>query len=117
MKFKDGVELFYDYWDDGGIPWGVKPETIRGMHIVANIYKSLGKELTVTSVCDGEHKNGSKHYQGLAFDCRTWRDSTGVQMTPKEKEVLAKYCRDALGDDWDVVIEKTHMHVEYDSND
>lgn len=122
MRFKEGVELTridngYNNSLGEFIYIGVQPVTVEGMFIVAEVYKSLGitgARATITSVCDGKHKEGSKHYEGLAFDCRTWKDSLGNQMSPKEKSVLAKYCSDALGDDWDVVIERTHLHCEYD---
>lgn len=118
MKFKEGVELFKRSLSSsslgGAIMIVVKPKTIEGMYAIANVYKSLGKELTVTSVCDGKHKAGSKHYEGYAFDCRTWKNSTGVQMSLREKEALANACRESLGEDWDVVVESTHLHIEYD---
>ena len=48
--------------------------------------------------------NGSLHYQGKAFDLRTWHVI----------EEVAKQLRTYLGKDYDVIVEKDHIHVEYD---
>jgi len=65
-------------------------------------------EATVTSLLDGQHSPHSKHYQGLAVDLRT-------RHLPRERiEKVASELRSRLGDDYDVVIEKTHLHVEFD---
>ena len=61
-------------------------------------------EMVVTSVRDGKHKEHSLHYVGQAVDLRT-RDFT---------DMWAHYLRNALGKDWDVVVESDHIHVEYD---
>lgn len=112
MKFKKSVRLYRKQLDR--VSAVVQPVTIQGMHTTAKVYESLGLELTITSVCDGEHKAGSKHYSGLAFDCRTWRNEKGDQMSIASKAFLRSLLKKALGEDWDVVIEKTHVHIEYD---
>lgn len=104
VKFKKGGEI-------------VKLHTLLAMMKVAYIYYKRGYTgvlNTVTSVMDGKHMEGSKHYTGDAFDQRTWADATGTQMDPTEKEDLAWEIREALGPDWDVVIERTHLHIEFD---
>ena len=109
IKFKEGVDVT-----------GIKKETITAMVIVADCYYryfglSFGRDLVVTSVTDGKHKENSLHYQGLAFDIRTWTtDTSGIQMHKPTKLSLANSIADALGDDYDVVVEKTHIHIEYD---
>lgn len=95
----------------------VTKRCIIAQSIVANIYERRGytRELnTVTSVMDGTHMRGSKHYDGDAFDQRTWKSVTGNQMSVAEKEDIAQEIRNILGPDWDVVVEKTHLHIEFD---
>ena len=105
MEFKEGVKVD-----------GISKEIINAMAITeAVLMDNFGYELTVTSVTDGTHKEGSKHYEGKAFDIRTWEfHEPGIQLPKEEKEMIAGYLQDALGDDFDVVVERTHIHIEYD---
>lgn len=97
MKVKDGVLLF-----------GLQLE-MREVLIEADIvYKKHGQELVVTSTTDGVHSPGSMHPYGYAIDFRTWYFDSEEQI--KVRDELA----DALGDMYDVVLETTHLHVEYD---
>ncbi len=77
-----------------------------GMQIVEPIFEKYGQELVITSMMDGKHRKGSKHYAGNAFDCRIWNLGGNVPVVVDE-------CRKALGEDFDVVAEKTHIHIEY----
>lgn len=90
---------------------GVKTETLAGIQVAAFVYWRNGHALTVTSLVSespGIHKLKSLHDQGLAFDIRT-------QMIAKAKQpAMVMSLKDALGDDYDVVLEKDHIHVEYD---
>ncbi|MEQ8504574.1 MAG: hypothetical protein RIB80_04560 [Rhodospirillales bacterium] len=86
---------------------GIRPETHIGITICWSVFQSLGLDMTVTSVTEGKHSRGSLHYQGAAFDLRT-RD-----MTFEQKHAAVQGLADALGDDFDVVVEKTHLHIEY----
>ena len=73
------------------------------------IWNGYGVTLVITSCVDGTHSAGSLHYYGLAVDLRSRSfDSTDLART------AARRLQRALGDDYDVVIEKTHIHVEYD---
>lgn len=60
----------------------------------------------ITSVNDGQHMTGSKHYSGHAFDVRIWWLSDPLKCTGA---IATK-----LGPDFDVVLEKDHIHIEYD---
>ena len=77
-------------------------------HVPEVVYRIWGYQARITSACEGEHMVGSKHYQGDALDFR-------VRATRKhERPALAEAVSEALGDDYDVVLEETHLHVEYD---
>lgn len=92
----------------------VRPECVMGIIVATSVYEKLGHTHTVTSICDGAHSPGSLHYKGLAFDSRTWADTVGTQMEPHIKKMLARELQLALGQDWDVVVESTHIHCEFD---
>ena len=72
------------------------------------IWKKYEQELVVTSGIDSTHSAGSLHYYGLALDFRTryFDDITRRKVGNELKE--------ALGDNYDVIIHKSHIHVEYD---
>lgn len=66
--------------------------------------------LWITSASDGEHMTGSKHYTGEAYDFRT-RNVVGGQI---ECARWVTRLREELGSNYDVVLESTHLHAEYD---
>ena len=70
--------------------------------------KKAGRDCIITSARDGKHSTNSLHYVGKALDMRT-RDLTDAQI-----QALAGELREWLGPDFDVVVERTHIHVEYD---
>ena len=95
MKFKDGVV----YTRDG----------IGKIILVSEkVYKDMGKECVITSLMDGNHMEGSKHYVGGAADLRIWFFNNA------EKRIAVKQLKTYLGVGYDVVLEKDHIHVEYD---
>jgi hypothetical protein len=70
--------------------------------------------LTITSILDGDHMKGSKHYDGNAFDQRIWfylnREKKYI-----DQEKYAAELRKRLGKNYDVVVHKgSHIHIEYD---
>ena len=63
--------------------------------------------MVVTSVMDGKHRPGSLHYVGYAADLRTWAI---------ESDHLAEFTQglaEELGEEFDVVLEKDHIHIEF----
>jgi len=53
---------------------------------------------------DDAHKEDSLHYQGLAEDIRIW----------DVLEAFKKRLEEALGLEFEVILEKDHIHIEYD---
>lgn len=100
MKLKKGVNV-----------QGIKPETLFAIFIAKDVVENFWKdyEMTITSVTDSFHNVGSKHYIGQAFDIRT-RDMPEVNDIP----ALCKYLREYLGNGYDVIFEKNHIHIEFD---
>jgi hypothetical protein len=95
MVLKPGVSLA-----------GLRPETLAGMVIANEVFSSLSEPLTITSCTDGSHGKNSLHFVGLAFDVRTRTLANLV-------DNLAERLVAALGDEFDVVVEPTHIHIEY----
>ena len=85
---------------------GIRPELLLGLTIASDVYKKLGEDLVITAVTDGKHKRGSLHFLGLGADLRTrFFSDNGKNAT--------KLLKEALGDEFDVVLEKDHIHLEY----
>lgn len=87
---------------------GASSELVIGINVVHSVHVARGIAMTITSVTDGRHSSGSLHHCGRAFDCRT------RHLTADEANALAHDVVDALGPEWDVVLESTHLHVEHD---
>ena len=81
--------------------------------VVQQVYIELDPgpcRLVVTGAVEG-HKHPSKQVYGGALDFRTRDLDLFVQGE------FARICRDRLGDGFDIVLEKDHLHVEYDYKD
>ena len=86
---------------------GIRPELLFALFVADKIYDRYGRVLVVTSLNDGQHSYGSFHYNGLAADLRT-RYFEADQLDPIKKDLI-----EALGPDYDVVLEKDHFHIEF----
>lgn len=69
---------------------------------------ALKGDVTITSGSDGAHSSNSKHYTNEALDFRT-RELTATDIVK-----LAQETKKRLGKEYDVVIERDHIHIEYD---
>ena len=76
--------------------------------VLDGIYAQSGYLLVVTSITDGTHMDGSLHYKGQAVDIRTRDIATPVL------NLIVKNIKESLGADYDVVLERDHLHLEYD---
>ena len=96
MKLKKGVKVI-----------GIRPELLVVQMVADGIYFKKGKELAITSLSDGEHSDTSLHYAGSGIDLRT------RYFNRKEKLEVFNALKKKLTRDYDVILEKTHIHVEY----
>lgn len=87
---------------------GLRNEALFATTVAQSIFVDEGYDMTITSGTDGSHSRGSKHYCGDAFDLRTRHLASG--MAAKIRDKLAE----ALGEEFDVILERTHIHVEFD---
>ena len=65
--------------------------------------------LWITSANDSTHMQGSLHYMNRAFDIRINNILGGIEEA-KKWVIRAQL---ALGDNYDVILEKDHVHVEF----
>jgi len=96
MRLKAGVRLV-----------GVKPELVVGLTITDSIFSDYEQRLVVTAVVDGQHQSGSLHYPGMAFDARI----AGIPQPILER--ISAALKDGLGEDFDIVLELDHLHIEF----
>ena len=96
LSFKKGVEIR-----------GVQPEMAAVWPVIASVYGEFGRHCVITSVVDGEHKS-IVHPIGFATDFRISNVPTGWH------EKLADRIREVLTDEFDVVLEVDHLHIEFD---
>lgn len=105
MKFKKGVDPRY-----------LSAPAWYGLWKCDEVYRDfVGRDAVCTSTGEGRHSTGSKHYTGeyqfgysRAFDLRIW-------VVPNEKlSELVNSLRRALGEHYQVVFERTHIHVEWE---
>lgn len=61
--------------------------------------------MTITSGNDGKHSKDSLHYKDRAIDIRIFD-----MKYPNRNWLMI---RKQLGKDYDVILEKTHIHIEY----
>jgi|SRR6185369_2771916 len=95
---------------------GIQPELALGLMIANSVYLGAGYELVVTALVDGSHMQTSLHYNGLAADLRLPAIGTAAVQD------LVKKLKNALGAQWDVVLEGAdtpgstgaHIHMEFD---
>jgi hypothetical protein len=109
------VIQFKNLGQPGGVRLnGVRPVTLRAMAAAAEVFAREGAALVVTSVVDGLHMEGSKHYTGEAFDCRS------KHLPDYETKLRVLGALEAiLGRDYDVILERRgdpseHFHIEHD---
>lgn len=89
----------------------VHPRIMKALRVVDfyhKLYASNDQEAEIVHVMDGKHHKGSRHYVGLAADIRIWYIPAG-----RLKEFV-EFIQKQLGMDYDVILEKDHIHLEFD---
>jgi len=96
LKFKEGVQL-------------TATKAVNKILYAGDMaFAAFNKDCVVTSGRDGVHQVHSKHYTDEAVDMRRFH------LEPDELDAVVKTLQGALGQDFDVVVEPTHIHLEYD---
>ena len=88
---------------------GIQPEILFAIMVANSIFAAnYGHDVVITSVTDGDHGKGTLHKHGYAVDFRT-RD-----MAPNTQKIITESLKKCLGDQYDVVLESNHIHIEFD---
>lgn len=103
VRFKDGVLL------------ALAPDMAKALPAIERAHQAAGvlRGAVVTSGTDGTHSANSLHYVGLAVDLRS------NDLVPAQRELLVAMLRRELNGNaaanrpYQVVVEPTHLHVEY----
>lgn len=103
LLFKAGVD-----------PLNVAPELVLALQVAQGVYAEHGYDCVITSLFDGKHGPNTLHQRdGMcrAADLR-------INHLPNELIVpIHTDIRTALPACYDVVIEKDHIHLEYDRHE
>lgn len=87
---------------------GLTTPIVLAVVVAEGVYRELGHDLVLTAGIDGKHSTSSKHYSGNAVDLRSRILPEGV--AAKAVALL----KDRLGNDYDVIHETDHIHIEHD---
>ena len=71
--------------------------------MIRRVFQAHGLDLRLTSGSEGKHRTKSLHFVGLAADI-------GL---PGHPEAVLPELRERLGEDYDVVAEGNHWHIEF----
>ncbi|MGE5486501.1 MAG: hypothetical protein ACM3ZB_01615 [bacterium] len=86
---------------------GLRPETVLAVVTAERILEEMGVDCVITAALDGKHTAGSLHYSGAAVDIRS------RELAPDDLKKLVARLRECLGEDFDVVLEIDHVHLEF----
>jgi len=93
MRLKSGVRI-----------GGLRPEMCVALMAAESAYLRFNEELVVTCAVEGVHMAKSLHYVGAAIDLR---------LPAKRRQQIARNIRERLGEDYDVVLDRSHIHIEF----
>ena len=91
---------------------GVQPEIVLAIMIANGLWnqKFYSRDLVITCCTDShQHNLKSLHNFGMAFDMRT------RELEPRQIMEFSHELRESLGNEYDVVVEQTHLHIEFDN--
>lgn len=90
----------------------LEPVMLLALLFLERKFNKLGHSLVVTSTDDGKHKENSLHYVGLAVDIRIRHIKNELEvgeLTDSIQSLLS-----SLDKHFQVILESTHIHIEYD---
>lgn len=96
MKIKKGAKIA-----------GIRPEIVLAAMIADKIYSKYVDDSVLTEGTGGKHGRASLHYVGQAIDLRT----SFFELDAAKLVVVE--LKESLGDDFDVVLETDHIHIEF----
>jgi hypothetical protein len=105
LCLKDGVHINGDHFDT---------VMVRIIDVARETAPMMEKgTVWITSANDSTHMEGSLHFNNRAFDIRISNIIAATEF-PYAARMWAEKMQIMLGDDYDVLLEHDHIHVEYD---
>jgi hypothetical protein len=93
----------------GVLLWDMHPRVECIFHDLDKVTNRLfGRDVILTAGREGLHSKNSLHYEGRAIDIRI------NDLDPDRIQEYASEIRKVLGPGYDVVVEGTHIHIEWD---
>jgi hypothetical protein len=86
---------------------GLRVEILAALMVAVSVYDSAKCDLLLTCGTDSKHMATSLHYVGLAIDIAL------PNAVPVEVSAIKQALEWALGDDYDLVVEEDHWHIEF----
>jgi RHS repeat-associated protein len=109
IKFTDPWGLWTYAAEYGTSGRGLTGNITQIENIVDNVFNNVvNRDAIVTYTTNGTHNPNSLHYSGEAIDLRT-RD-----LTSQQRQQATDMLKKALDQDYDVLNEGNHIHIEYD---
>lgn len=111
MRLKSGVSI-----------QGLHEKICKALGYFEGVYKAynLSESFVITSgtedppdtedLRESTHRASSLHPTGRAVDIRTWG------FTKQDLHDIAQTAQDVLGEDYDIIVEIDHLHVEYEGD-
>lgn len=90
----------------------MSPQITLAMIIASEVFKEHGHTATMAHVVDGSHMRASLHYIGNAVDLH-WDKNWGEH----EGRLVEADLAQRMGDQFDVVFKKDHIHCEFQPKD
>ena len=90
---------------------GLQPQMALAYTIASRVFFDNGQACVITSGSDGQHGPNSLHYCGKALDVRTHH------LRPEQVHPVYVALKEALGDQFDTILESDHIHIEFDPHD
>lgn len=99
-------------------PRSLNPAITLAIMVADGVYSEYGYNTIITSLNDGIHGRGSLHYSGQAVDLRTRHLTKSVGgVTMIDRDLTARIHRgiklSLINGDYDVILEKDHIHIEF----
>ncbi len=88
---------------------GLSPQMAIAYTIATKCYGQY--DCVITSANDSKHGPNSLHYKGQALDLRT------RHMNEQGLQAVFHKLKEALGEQFDTVLEADHLHIEFDVHD
>ena len=88
---------------------GVSPELLLAVIVADEVFTLHEIDFVITSLCDSKHQAAhSLHYAGNAFDIR-------IRHIPTKEQIdsIVAQLKTSLTADYQVILEKDHIHIEY----